>query len=390
MSLRCVVPANPPLPFIISILNSNIQTFVGNNKNHIAYELLVTNNFTSPISIKGLKITPFKTIINETALKTMFSTISTANTLQPQHPILQPNETGIIYLFLNFNQHAKLTSIDNILYIQTTTPINPTNSITLQSIITPSLTLNPNPPILLHPPLKGKNFLCSDGPSNTSSHRKAILTFNGQLRLPQKYAIDFLQYGKYGLLDGDPLKNSSYYIYGNKVYAVADGVVIGLLDGVKENVPNTPPPFTTFQTIGGNYILIKLTNKDKDNERSCGRNIDYYAYYAHLIPGSIKVKVGDKVKAGQVLARAGNSGNSVAPHLHFQITDKPEPVGADIRVEPLNAQGRPWELIKFVKHQYVNVGMNPLFPVLPNTVKIVHSEIVKNQILMDNNLVDFC
>ena len=46
-----------------------------------------------------------------------------------------------------------------------------------------------------------------------------------------------------------------------------------------------------------------------------------YAFYAHLQPGSIRVKVGDKVRKGQAIGLLGNSGNTVGPHLHFHIGD---------------------------------------------------------------------
>ena len=56
-----------------------------------------------------------------------------------------------------------------------------------------------------------------------------------------------------------------------------------------------------------------------------------YANYAHLQPGSLRVKVGDKVKRGQVLGLLGNSGNSTEPHLHFSIGDGPAAVTANSR-----------------------------------------------------------
>jgi murein DD-endopeptidase MepM/ murein hydrolase activator NlpD len=46
-----------------------------------------------------------------------------------------------------------------------------------------------------------------------------------------------------------------------------------------------------------------------------------FAFYAHLQPDSIRVKVGDRVRRGQVIGLLGNSGNSDGPHLHFQISD---------------------------------------------------------------------
>ncbi len=54
-----------------------------------------------------------------------------------------------------------------------------------------------------------------------------------------------------------------------------------------------------------------------------------YAFYAHLQPGSIQVKAGDKVRRGQVLGLVGNSGNSTEPHLHFQLSDANSPLGCE-------------------------------------------------------------
>jgi len=48
-----------------------------------------------------------------------------------------------------------------------------------------------------------------------------------------------------------------------------------------------------------------------------------YVLYAHLRPGSIRVKPGDQVRRGDVIAEVGNSGQSDAPHLHFHLSDTP-------------------------------------------------------------------
>jgi hypothetical protein len=54
-----------------------------------------------------------------------------------------------------------------------------------------------------------------------------------------------------------------------------------------------------------------------------------YAYYAHLQLGSLRVKVGDRVRKGQVLAKVGNSGNASGPHLHFHVCNSPGPNSCD-------------------------------------------------------------
>ena len=54
------------------------------------------------------------------------------------------------------------------------------------------------------------------------------------------------------------------------------------------------------------------------------------AIYAHLQPGSITVAPGDNVITGHILGKIGNSGNSLAPHLHFGLLDWPQPETANI------------------------------------------------------------
>ena len=51
-----------------------------------------------------------------------------------------------------------------------------------------------------------------------------------------------------------------------------------------------------------------------------------YAFYAHMQPGSLRFKPGDRVRTGQVLGLLGNTGNTDGPHLHFHIMDGPSPL----------------------------------------------------------------
>jgi murein DD-endopeptidase MepM/ murein hydrolase activator NlpD len=152
-----------------------------------------------------------------------------------------------------------------------------------------------------------------NGPSNSSGHRRLVLGLDGHTAIGQRFAIDFLQLDSSGSSHhGDPLKNESYYAYGTPLMAVADGLIAATKDSIPQNVPgaNSRAVPITMTTVGGNYVAIDIGH---------GR----YALYAHLQPGSLRVRAGDRVKRGQVIALLGNSGNSTEPHVHFQVADGP-------------------------------------------------------------------
>ncbi|HYN09069.1 MAG TPA: amidohydrolase family protein [Vicinamibacterales bacterium] len=180
------------------------------------------------------------------------------------------------------------------------------------------LTLTGRPKVIA-PPLRGGGWLAGNGPSNASGHRRAVLPVDGRARIPQRFGIDWLQIGPDGSrYAGDPKDNKNYRCYGQEALAVADGVVSGVKDGIPENVPGPTSRAVpiTLDTAGGNYVIVNL-----------GDGI--YAFYAHLQPGSLRVKVGDKVRRGQVLGLVGNSGNSTEPHLHFHLSDADSPLGGE-------------------------------------------------------------
>lgn len=164
---------------------------------------------------------------------------------------------------------------------------------------------------VISPPFRDGSWIAGNGPSNTSIHRRAALLIRGQTWIPERFAIDWMKLGDDDKLWHDDSKiNANYYGYGVEVLAVADGVVASIKDGIPENVPLSPTRAVpiTLDTIGGNYVMLALGN---------GRS----AFYAHLQPGSLRVKPGDRVRRGQVLGLLGNSGNSDAPHLHFHISN---------------------------------------------------------------------
>lgn len=93
-----------------------------------------------------------------------------------------------------------------------------------------------------------------------------------------------------------------YGCYRLPVLAPAAGVVVAVID----TLPDNPVGEVNLDDNWGNVVIVHHAP-------------GLYSCVAHLAPGSARVKVGDPVTAGDVLALCGNSGRSARPHLHFQL-----------------------------------------------------------------------
>jgi peptidase M23-like protein len=172
--------------------------------------------------------------------------------------------------------------------------------------------------MVVAPPLKGSHWIAGGGCCEPPSyHRGATLPINGAIHVAERFAIDFVQLNDKDMLNAGPQDRlSSYAYFGDEIYAVADGTVVGTADGLPEQVPGKLPADATIQMAAGNHVVVDIGE---------GR----FAFYAHMQPGSVRVKVGDTVKTGQVLGLLGNSGNTDTPHLHFHVMDGPSPLVAN-------------------------------------------------------------
>lgn len=188
----------------------------------------------------------------------------------------------------------------------------------------------PAPRFVLGPPLRGAGWLAANGLGNRANHRRTLLAIDGKARISQRYAIDFIRIGPDGLVaTADPPANGDFFAYGAELLAVADGVVAAVHDGMPENVPfseHMAVPIT-LETIAGNHVILDIGGA--------------YVMYAHLQPGTVTVEPGQAVRRGDVLGRLGNSGNSDAPHLHLQVTDRPAPLAAEGL--PFTFEGFGWQ-----------------------------------------------
>lgn len=188
------------------------------------------------------------------------------------------------------------------------------------------VTVGRTPPPVLGPPLLGGHWLAHEGPGAAQSHHwGSLVAVNGALTIPQRYALDLVGVDasgralRHGTRALQRKQHSDWVGYGWPVVAVADGIVRGSHDGEPEHPPLTAQPkpaALTADALFGNHVIVEIAP-------------GVFASYAHLKTGSVRVKPGDRVVRGQVLAQLGQSGNSAAPHLHFQLSDRATFEGAE-------------------------------------------------------------
>ena len=147
----------------------------------------------------------------------------------------------------------------------------------------------------------------------------AILPFYGEWTVSQAHNGEYTHKGAWRhawdfiITDANKnqFKNSGdlpedYYCFGKSVLAPADGEIAGVVDNIRDNTIGD----VNTKDNWGNTVIIK-------------HNDYLFSKLSHLKFQSVKVKPGNKVKKGQIIALCGNSGRSPYPHLHFQFQSKP-------------------------------------------------------------------
>ncbi len=167
-------------------------------------------------------------------------------------------------------------------------------------------------------PLKGKVYVI-DGSDFFAHHRRIDMTHPLIVQLGVKnnisrYGMDFVVLDVAGgHCKGDGARLEDYYVFGRPVLATAAATVADCVEGRPDNPPwemnidyDELLRTKDLRLLGGNFVVLDHGNGE-------------FTYYAHLKQGSLKVKKGDRVTAGQQLGQVGNSGDSAWPHLHFQL-----------------------------------------------------------------------
>jgi hypothetical protein len=292
----------------------------GDGREHLVYELVLSNDSAfppRPVTVrKVIASAAGKTVatLQGAKLSRLMEPFGVLTEKTPRTTI-QPGGTAKVLIDVTFPAGAKLPRrLDHALVVSP----GPKGSVELSRFPTASTPVASRPAPVIAPPLRGPGWVAINGCCDEStSHRRSLLSINGVLHEGERYAIDFVQMTPAGRIAAGPADQlASYPFYGDEVLSATAGRVVGVVDALPDGPIDFELAPREAADAGGNHVVVDMGG---------GR----YAFYAHLQPGTVRVKVGERVHVGEVLGLLGNSGNSNAPHLHFQLMDGPSPLGSE-------------------------------------------------------------
>jgi hypothetical protein len=286
---------------------------------HIAYELVLTDSNALAVDIERVEVRDAETqrvllsLTGPDLLSKMNPVGDTPAGVPPVRPppppstLLASSGSAIIWLDVLVQRKADLPRVLEHLVVSSTRPPPGGESIQFPSVVG-RVSLRAQKPLKLGPPVRRGLWVAAEGCcDDPTHHRRGLLAVNGNWVVPQRFAIDWIKIDEsHRAWVGDPAQLSSYFSYGQPLIAAADGTVVVARDGIPDTPPPHDPPPPPLAGLPGNYVTLRIRP-------------GIYLIYAHMKPGSVRVRVGERVRRGKVLGLLGNSGASATPHVHLQV-----------------------------------------------------------------------
>ena len=281
-------------------------------RNHVEYDLLVVNAFGEPVTLTDVVVRDPEG--NRLLTVTGRSLTAATQSLYTHvaSPVVAASAAVIVEVDLPLASGVPVPArVSN--RIDYKLPAAPDAVIVDDTTVQgPTVDVDRTHAVRIESPLAGKGWLATSACCSPNVHRDLRISAGGlRLTTSETFAVDWALVRGDRIYDGTGSANEQFYGFGAPVLAVADGTVVAVQDGIAESAPFTTSAPETKEGFGGNSIMLKIDD-------------GVYAFYGHLQTGSLTVHVGERVKAGQVLGKLGNTGPSQGPHLHFGLLDSPD------------------------------------------------------------------
>jgi hypothetical protein len=325
-STSATVPAQTPAavavqatPVLASVIAAPVPVPTTDGKKHLAYELQLTNALDGDVTLKSLSVMAGSDELLTLAGDKLAYWTRALGGAQTPTTTLGPGRAGIVWLDVVLDAAAPVpTILTHTIVVDLAKPTPPLLPASMTEANVAAVTVSTRQPVSISPPLDGPRWLDGNSCCDMTAHRMAMNPLDGNLWAAERFAIDYVQLGEDGtIVKGDRSKPESYPYFGADIHAVTDGPVVAILDGLPEQVAGKSPTGLPLEQYGGNHVVQDISGGGTEKR---------YAFYAHLKTGSVKVKPGDQLTTGQVIANLGNTGNTDAPHLHFHVMSTPDPL----------------------------------------------------------------
>lgn len=295
------------------------------------YEVYLTNFSDSPMPLTGIEVhdaaqPKAKALATFTgsALTSMTKILGSSASEKRTAPVIPSGGTAIVFISVNLQGTELPEQLIHRISIGRTATDGARTQVSHAKLL------------VLDSPLEGKDWVALDGPNEDpeNHHRRGASIMDAEVGISRRFAIDWQQQIHGSAFKSDEHNYRAYYCYGRPVLAVADAVVVASRDGMPDNPPGHGDAFhpalpETMDVVPGNAIILDLGG-------------GLYAHYDHLKPGSVKVRAGDRVRPGQLIAQVGASGDAREPHLHFEVTNS---------ITPSKGEGLPYLLRSYTAVQ---------------------------------------
>jgi hypothetical protein len=281
-------------------------------RNHVEYDLLVVNSFSDPVTLTRMAVAgPDGRELMKVDGAALAAATQSLFTRTPSAVIAGSAAVAVeVDLSLSAGQAVPVRVSNRIDYTLPEVP----GAVIVDRTDVQGITVDVDRTraIQIAAPLTGSGWLATSACCSPNVHRDLRLSVGGhRIATPETFAVDWAKVKGDRLYDGSGSTNQEFYGFGAEVLAVADGTVVSAQDGIAESTPFEPTSPQFKESFGGNAVVIRIAS-------------GVYAFYAHLQTGSLKVRVGDRVRTGEVIGKLGNTGPSTGPHLHFGLLDGPD------------------------------------------------------------------